>query len=76
MAHKFILVSRTTKTLKVRHVASGLRYTFRIAEPRPGVQILVSVPPLRPSTRPVRAVLEKAAQIFAEHEARMADLID
>lgn len=76
MPHKFTLVSRTSKMLKVRHEASGLRYTFRISEPKAGRQILVSVPPRRPSTRSVRAVLEKAALTFAEREARKADLID
>jgi hypothetical protein len=76
MAHKFTLVSMTTKLLKVRHVASGLRYTFHISEPKAGRQLLVSVPPSKPSTRSVRAVLEKAALTFAEREARKADLID
>src|SRR6185369_5363252 len=60
MAHKFTLVSRTTKTLKVRHVASGLRYTFRVSDAEAGRHILISVPPGRPSSRSVRAVLEKA----------------
>jgi hypothetical protein len=76
MVHKFTLVSRTTKELKVRHMASGLGYTFRISEPKAGRRILASVPPSRPSTRSVRAVLEKAALTFAEREARKADLID
>jgi hypothetical protein len=76
MAHKFTLVSRSTKMLKVRHVGSGLRYTFRISEASAGRHVLTSVPPDRPSTRSVREVLEKAALSFAEREARKADLID
>ena len=76
MAHKFTLVSRTPKMLKVRHVASGLRYTFRVSDAEAGRHILISVPPGRPSTRSVRAVLEKAALSFAQREARKADLID
>jgi hypothetical protein len=76
MAHKFTMESRTTKVLKVRHVASGLRYTFRVSEPKSGPQFLISVSPGRPSSRYVRAELEKAARAFAEREARKADLID
>jgi hypothetical protein len=76
MAYKFTMESRTTKVLKVRHVASGLRYTFRVSEPESGHQALISVTPARPSTRSVGSVLEKAARAFAEREARKADLID
>ncbi len=76
MAHKFTLVSMTTKLLKVRHEASGLRFTFRISEPKAGRQVLVSVPPIKLSTRSVRVVLEKSALTFAHREARKADLID
>jgi hypothetical protein len=74
MGNEFTIESRTTKVLKVRHVASGLRYTFRV--PESGQQALISVTPARPSTRSVRSVLEKAARAFAEREARKADLID
>ena len=76
MGNEFTIESRTTKVLKVRHVASGLRYTFRVSEPESGHQALISVSPGRPSTRPVRAALEKAARAFAEREARKAGLID
>jgi hypothetical protein len=76
VAYNFTIENRTTSVLKVRHAASGLRFTFRISEPRSGPQFLISVPAGRLSTRPVRAVIEKAAHAFATREARKADLID
>ncbi|SDR34449.1 hypothetical protein SAMN05519103_02192 [Rhizobiales bacterium GAS113] len=77
MGDKFTIESRTTEALKVRHVASGLRYTFRVSKPKSGHRVLKGVySPGSASSRSNREVLEKSARAFAEREARKADLID
>ncbi|MFI5399389.1 MAG: hypothetical protein ACHQ9S_28005 [Candidatus Binatia bacterium] len=77
MAYKFTIESRTTDALKVRHAASGQRFTFRVSEPKSGHRVLKGVySPGGASSRSTREVLGKAARAFAEREAKKADLID
>jgi hypothetical protein len=77
MAGKFTIESRTPKGLRVLHVASGLRYTFRLSKLKSGDRILKpDRSPGSPSRRPFREVLEPTARAFAERDARKADLID
>ncbi|SEE02685.1 hypothetical protein SAMN05444161_4659 [Rhizobiales bacterium GAS191] len=77
MAGKFTIENRTPKGLKVLHVASGLRYTFRVSKLKSGQRVLKGdYSPGSPSARPFRERLEPNARTFAEREARKADLID
>jgi hypothetical protein len=77
MANKFTIESRTPKGLKVLHVASGLRFTFRVSKPKSGDRVLkADCSPGSPSRRPLREFLEPTARAFAEREARKARLID
>jgi hypothetical protein len=74
---KFTIESRTAKALKLRHLASGHSFTFRISEPKSGARILRGdYAPGRPTVRAVRQVLERAAHAFARRQARKAGLID
>ena len=77
MADEFMIESRTAKALKVRHLATGHRFTFRVSDPnkRP-LYLRRDYSPGYPSSRSVREELDKTAHAFAEREARRAELID
>jgi hypothetical protein len=77
MAGKFTIESRTPKGLKVRHLASGFRFTFRVLKLKSGQRVLKGdFSPGSPSVRPLREILEPTARAFAVREARRTDLID
>ena len=74
---EFAIDSRTANALKVRHVATGHCYTFRISDPTKRPRFLRrDYSPGHASTRSVREEIEKTAHAFAEREARKAGLID
>jgi hypothetical protein len=77
MADEFTIESRTAKELKVRHVETGRRFTFRVSGPSKTPRFLRRDYFLgRASSRAAREEVEKAAHTFAELEARKAGLID
>jgi hypothetical protein len=77
MADKFTIESRSPKSIEVRHVASGFRYTFRVLNPKLGERVLKGVySPGRASSRSSREALERSARAFAEREAKKSNLID
>jgi|HubBroStandDraft_4_1064222.scaffolds.fasta_scaffold203993_1 hypothetical protein len=71
MAEEFKIESRTDSALKVRHVATGHRFMFRVLEPSRGRRILRGTA----ADRAAKAY-ERAARAFAEQEARKVGLID
>jgi hypothetical protein len=77
MVNEFTIESRTTEVIKVRHVAHGHRFTFRVFEQPSGLRILRGGPIQaneRASLPP--ELFRKGARSSAEREARKADLID
>jgi hypothetical protein len=77
MADKFMIESRTAKALKVRHLATGNGFTFRVSDRNKKPRFLRrDYSPGIASKRALRAKIEKAAHAFAELEARKAGLID
>jgi hypothetical protein len=77
MTVEFRIESRTATALKVRHLATGNRFTFRVSDRRKKPHYLRrDYSPGIPSKRAVRAKIEEVAHAFAEHEARKAGLID
>jgi hypothetical protein len=77
MADEFTIESRTAGVLKVRHVATGHRFTFRVSDPNKRPRFLRrDYSPGFASSRAAREELEKPAHAFAEREARAAGMID
>jgi hypothetical protein len=77
MAVEFTIESSTAKALKVRHVAAGHHFTFRVSDPSKTPRFLRRDYFLaHASNRAAREEIKKAAHAFAELEARKADLID
>jgi len=77
MADEFRIESRTVGGLKVRHVATGHLFTFRVSDRNKRPRFLRrDYSPGHASFRAAREELEKTAHAFAEREARKAGLID
>jgi hypothetical protein len=77
MGQEFTIESRTASALKVRHVATGNRFTFRASDRSKRPRYLRrDYSPGIASKRSLREKIEKAAHAFAEREARKAGLID
>jgi hypothetical protein len=77
MADEFTIESKIADVIKVRHVAHGHRFTFRVLMQPSGLRILRGGPVQENDRAGVSSeFLRKRARTFAEREAREADLID
>jgi hypothetical protein len=75
MTDEFTIESRTAEAITVRHVAHGHRYVFHVSE-EPHRSLLCVGPVLTSGKASLpRSAFQRAARVFAEREARKANLI-
>jgi hypothetical protein len=77
VAHDFVVESRTGSAIQIRHIVEGHHYAFQVDEGMSGRRVLGRAI-IREGTRGDRKgkFFLDAARLFAEREARIADLID
>jgi hypothetical protein len=76
MVDEFTIESRTIEVIKVRHVAHRHRFTFHISELPYGRRLRAGLIEANDKAPLPSLAFKARARIFAEREARKADLID